>query len=64
MNYSSFYNPSQIFGKKKSCCPVYTYKRCKDLPNKDHVTCRKERFIGSTDCWADPRIQGAAAQLE
>jgi hypothetical protein len=24
----------------------------------------KKRFIGSTDCWADPRVQGAVAQLE
>jgi hypothetical protein len=23
-----------------------TYKYCKALPNKDHVTCEKERFIG------------------
>jgi hypothetical protein len=37
---------------------------CKELPNKDHSMCRKERFIGSTDCWADPRVQGAAARLE
>jgi hypothetical protein len=37
---------------------------CKELPNKDHATCGKERFIGSTDCWAVSWVQNAAAQLE
>jgi hypothetical protein len=36
---------------------------CKELPNKDHATCRK-RFIGSTDCWAVSQVQSAAAWLE
>jgi hypothetical protein len=38
--------------------------KCKQLPNKDHTKCGKERFIESTDCWADPWVQGAAAWLE
>jgi hypothetical protein len=24
---------------------------CKELPNKDHTVCGKERFIEITDCW-------------
>jgi hypothetical protein len=35
---------------------------CKEMPNKDHTTCGKERFI--TDRWADPRVQGAVAWLK
>jgi hypothetical protein len=27
---------------------------CKELPNKDYDTCRKERFIGSTESWTAP----------
>jgi hypothetical protein len=55
------------------CIYIYIYihiynisiSYCKELPNKDHTTCRKERFIGSTDCQADSlRVQSAAAQLE
>jgi hypothetical protein len=37
---------------------------CKLLPNKDHATCRKERFTGSIDCRPVSQVQNEAAQLE
>jgi hypothetical protein len=56
--------PRQCMSRPSHSFSTLAEPGCKELPNRDHNMCRKERFIGSTDCQADPQVRGAAAQAD
>jgi hypothetical protein len=51
-----------VFYIKLFTASMIIHYYCKELPNKDHATCGKEKFF--TDCWAYPQVQREVALLK